>query len=70
MRRKTKVTTILSLSALASAFVGFLVYWGVRSVESAAIAFGITFIVVVVSIATLALMVPESDNDPDRPVLR
>lgn len=70
MARKTKVTTFLTLSAVAGGFVGFLVYWGVRSVESAVIAFGITFIVSLVGIATMALMVPDSNNDPDQPVLR
>jgi hypothetical protein len=30
----------------------------------------VTFIVSLVGIATLALMVPEQKNDPDKPVLR
>ena len=70
MPKKTKVTTFLTLSAVAAGFVGILVYFGVRKVDVALIAAGITFIVALVGIATLALSVPESDNDPDKPVLR
>jgi hypothetical protein len=36
----------------------------------ALIAAGVTFIVSLVGIATLSLMVPEQNNDPDIPVLR
>lgn len=70
MRPRTKVTTYLLLSVVAASFVGFLVYWGVRSIESGIIAFGLTFIVTLVAIATMALMVPDNNNDPDKPVLR
>jgi cation transporter-like permease len=69
MPRKTKVTTFLSLSAVAGVFVGVLVYFGVRLVESAIIWGGLTFIVALVFISTLALMVPENNNDPDKQVL-
>jgi hypothetical protein len=46
------------------------VFFGIRKVDVALIAAGITFIVALVGIATLALMVPEQNNDPDKPVLR
>lgn len=60
----------MTLSAVAAAFVGILVFFGIRKVDVALIAAGITFIVALVGIATLALMVPEQNNDPDKPVLR
>jgi len=67
--RKTKVTTFLTLSAVAAAFVGILVFFGVRRIDSALIWAGITFIVALVGIATMALTVPENDGDPDKPRL-
>jgi hypothetical protein len=70
MPKKLTATTFLMLSAVAAVFVGVLVFFGVRKVDMALIAAGITFIVSLVGIATLALMVPEQKNDPDKPVLR
>ncbi len=70
MPKKLTASTFLTLSAVAAAFVGVLVFFGVRKVDMALIAFGVTFIVALVGIATLALMVPEQNNDPDQPVLR
>jgi hypothetical protein len=67
--KKTKVTTFLTLSAVAGVFVGVLVYFGVRLIESALIWGGLTFIVALVFISTMALLVPDSDNDPDKQVL-
>ena len=69
MPRKTKVTTFLTLSAIAGVFVGTLVYFGVRMVESALIWGGLAFIVSLVGISTMALMVPDNNNDPDKQVL-
>jgi uncharacterized membrane protein YkgB len=69
MPKKTKVTTFLTLSAVAGVFVGVLVYFGVRMVESALIWGGLAFIISLVFISTLALMVPENNNDPDKQVL-
>ena len=69
MPRKTKVTTFLTLSAVAGVFVGTLVYFGVRMVESALIWVRRTFIVGLVVISTMALMVPDNNNDPDKQVL-
>jgi hypothetical protein len=70
MPKKITASTFLILSAVAASFVGVLVYFGVRKVDMALIAAGVTFIVALVGIATLALMVPEQKNDPDKPVLR
>lgn len=70
MPKKIPASTFLILSAIAASFVGVLVYFGLRKVDAAFIAAGITFIVALVGIATLALMVPEQNNDPDKPVLR
>jgi uncharacterized membrane protein YkgB len=70
MAKKITASTFLVLSAVAASFVGVLVYFGVRKVDMALIAAGVTFIVALVGIATLALMVPEQKNDPDKPVLR
>jgi hypothetical protein len=70
MPKKITASTFLILSAVAALFVGVLVYFGVRKIDSALIAAGVTFIVSLVGIATLALMVPEQKNDPDKPVLR
>jgi hypothetical protein len=70
MPKKLTASTFLTLSAVVAAFVGVLVFFGVRKVDMALIAAGITFIVSLVGIATLALMVPEQNNEPDKPVLR
>jgi uncharacterized membrane protein len=70
MPKKITATNFLILSAVAASFVGVLVYFGVRKVDAALIAAGVTFIVSLVGIATLALIVPEQKKDPDKPVLR
>jgi hypothetical protein len=70
MPKKITASTFLILSAVAAAFVGVLVFFGVRKIDMALIAAGVAFIVSLVGIATLALMVPEQNNDPDKPVLR
>jgi hypothetical protein len=69
MPRKTKVTTFLTLSAVAGVFVGAMVYFAVDLLESAIIWGGLTFIVSLVAISTMALMVPENKNDPDKQIL-
>lgn len=69
MPRKTKVTTFLTLSAAASVFVGAMVFFAVDMLESAIIWGALTFIVSLVAISTMALMVPENKNDPDKQVL-
>jgi hypothetical protein len=70
MPKKLTATTFLTLSAVAAAFVGVLVFFGVRKVDMALIAAGVAFIVSLVGIATLALMVPEQNNDPNSPLMK
>ena len=70
MPKKITAYTFLVLSAVAASFVGVLVFFGIRKVDVALISAGVTFIIALVVIATLALMVPEKKNDPDKPVLR
>ena len=69
MPKTITATTYLVLSAVAAAFVGILVFFGTRKIDVTLIAVGLTFIIALVGIATLALMVPEQKNDPDKPVL-
>jgi uncharacterized membrane protein YkgB len=70
MPKKITAVNFLTLSAIAAVFVGVLVFFGIRKVDVALIVAGVTFIISLVGIATLALMVPEQNNDPDKPVLR
>lgn len=69
MPKKTKVSTFLILSAIAGVFVGGMVFYAVDTLEAAFIWGGLTFIVSLVSISTMALMVPDNNNDPDKQVL-
>jgi p-aminobenzoyl-glutamate transporter AbgT len=69
--------TYLTLSFVAAAFVAILVFFGTGGVlqaegalERTAIWFGITFIVSLVGISTLALSVKEDDADPNKPRLK
>lgn len=71
------IRTYLTLSFAAAAFVSVLVFFGTGGVTQAegafqrtAIWFGITFIVSLVTIATLALSVKEDDLDPNKPRLK
>lgn len=67
---KVGVRTYLSLAAISGAVVGVLVWGGVRDINKTLIWAGITFIVVLVGIATLALSVKDDDHDPDEPRLK
>ena len=69
-KRRVGVKTYLALSFLSAAVVGFIVWGGVRKVDETLIWAGITFIVVLVGIATLELMVKEDDQDPNKPRLK
>lgn len=69
MPRKTKVTTFLTLSAGVGVFVGSMVFFAVDMLESALIWGGLAFIVSLVGISTMAMMVPDNNNDPDKQVL-
>lgn len=68
--KKIGVTTYLSLSAISAAVVGFFVWGGVRNFEESLLWAGISFIVILVGIATLALSVKNDDSDPDQPRLK
>lgn len=67
---KVGVKTYLTLSLISAVVVGVLVWGGVRDVEKALIWGGITFIVALVGIATLALSVKDDDADPNQPRLK
>jgi hypothetical protein len=62
----------LTLSVVAAAFVGILVLAATnyQAVSEALIWAGVTFIVVLVAIATMALSVKDEDNDPSKPKLK
>lgn len=71
-KKSNSLTTFLTLSFVAAAFVGILVLAAMnyqRPVE-ALIWAGITFIVALVGIATLALTVKDQDDDPTKPRLK
>lgn len=76
--KKTQITVrnYLTLSTVAAAIVGVIVWAGIRDENGnrdwAAIALwaGSTFIVVLVGIATLALTVKPDDSDPNEPKLK
>lgn len=62
--------TYLSLATISGLVVGVLVWGGLRDISKSLIWGGITFIVAVVGIATLALTVKDDDADPDQPRLK
>lgn len=68
-KNKLGVRVFLTLSAIAGALVGVIWYFGVRRIEDALIAGGLTFIIVLVIIATLSLMVKEDNHPADKPRL-
>ena len=67
---KLGVRVYLIFSFIAAALVGLIVYGGIRDLGKTLIWAGLTFIVVLVGIATLALMVKEDDHDPEQPRLK
>ncbi len=76
---KIGVKTYLTLSFVSAALIGIVVYGGVKrsdpsqlwdGINEALIWAGVTFIVVLVGIATLALTVKDEDHDPDKPRLK
>ena len=69
-KSKLGVRVYLSLSALAGPVDGIIWWGGVRRTEDAIIAGGLTFIVVLVFIATMALMVKDDESSPDEPRLK
>jgi hypothetical protein len=58
-----------TLSAIAAVLVGVLVYFGTRKWDQTFIWTGLTFIVVLVTFATLALSVKDDDFDGSTPRL-
>jgi hypothetical protein len=67
---KIGVKTYLTLSFISAAVVGFIVWGGVRKLDESLIWAGVTFIVVLVGIATLELMGTDDKNDPNQPRLK
>jgi hypothetical protein len=67
---KLGVRVYLTLSFISAAVVGIIVWGGIRDIGKSLIWAGITFIVVLVGIATLALSVKEDTHDPDQPRLK
>lgn len=68
-KQSVGVRVYLSLSAIAAIFVGVLVYFGTKLWNQTFIWAGMTFIVVLVVIATLALSIKEDDFDGTTPRL-
>lgn len=68
-KKTVGVRVYLTLSAIAAIFVGILVYFGTRDWNQTFIWAGLTFIVVLVGIATLALSVKDDDFDGTTPRL-
>lgn len=58
------------MSAVAGLVTGVLVYFGTRFLDTAIVWGLITFIAVIVVIATLDLSFKPDDQDPNRPRLR
>ena len=61
--------TYISLSFLSAIFVGVIIWGNSRDWERVAIWSGLTFIVVLVTIATLALSVKDEPADDGKPRL-
>jgi hypothetical protein len=68
--KKTSLTAFLTLSFSAAAFVGILVFAGIRRPVESLIWAGVTFIVTLVGIATLALSVKDDQPAPGETKLK
>jgi uncharacterized protein (DUF983 family) len=62
--------TYITLSFVAAIFVGVIVWGNSRDFERTAIWAGLSFIVVLVTIATLALSVKDEPAEPNKPRLK
>lgn len=62
--------TYISLSFASAIFVGIIIWGNSRDLERVAIWSGLTFIVVLVTIATLALSVKDEPADEGKPRLK
>ncbi|MEY3028927.1 MAG: hypothetical protein RL198_324 [Actinomycetota bacterium] len=69
MRRFANLTSYLIFAGVAAVFVGGLVFAAVRSLETALIWGLVAFIACIVLVATIDLMVPPDDRDPNTPRL-
>lgn len=67
---KIGVRVYLTLSFISAIVVGVFVWGGTRLLDTTLIWSGITFIVVLVGIATLALTVKDDEHDPNQPRLK
>lgn len=67
---KIGVRVYLTLSFIAAVVTGVFVWGGTRLLAESLLWAGITFIVVLVGIATLALTVKDDDYDPSKPRLK
>ena len=67
---KIGVNVYLTLSFISAVVVGLITYGGLRDLGKTLIWAGITFIVVLVGIATLALTVKDDEHDPNQPRLK
>ncbi len=70
MKRFANLKTYMTVSLIAALFTGVLVYFGTRFIETAIVWGLITFIAVIVIVATLDLSFKPDDQDPNRPKLR
>jgi len=68
-KKPVGVLVYFTLSAIAAVFVGILIFFGTRKWDQTFIWSGLTFIVVIVGIATLALSVKDDDFDGSTPRL-
>lgn len=68
-KKPVGVRVYLTLSAIAAIFVGVLVWFGTKKWDQTYIWTGLTFIIVLVGIATLALSVKDDDFDGSTPRL-
>jgi hypothetical protein len=67
---KLGVRVYLTLSAVAGLLVGLIWWGGVRRIEDSMIAGGLNFIIVLVFIATFALMVKDEPAPSQEPRLK
>ena len=69
MTRFANLKTYMTVSLIAALFTGVLVYFGTRFIETAIVWGLITFIAVIIIVATLDLSFKPDDQDPNRPKL-
>lgn len=69
MKRFANLKSYLTIATVSAVVVGVLVYFGTRFMDTAIIAALITFIILLVSVATMDLSYKPDDSDPDKPRL-